>query len=166
MFESLDDREKREQSKEPVTLGEALGVYVLILLLALGSVLLFITLREQPYGLQIVTAISYTGVVCVWTFFRTRGIKTKHSLGDQYVQDEVPRMLVIHLIYLVVVVLLQMLALRARPSLSPWWTRSDGPKGMPPYVAAMLYGPMVVAISEIVVARRLLARAKRRAAEG
>jgi len=162
MFESLDSETDEQKAKKSVTVGEALGVYALILLLAFGSLVAFIALGDQPYGVQVATLISYLGAVFIWTFFKTRGINTSYSLSDSYVQEQVPRLLLIHALYLAAVFLLQTWALSVRSSLSDWWLTSSGRKGMPPFIFGQMLIGMAIGISEVVFLRTILARAKAR----
>jgi NADH:ubiquinone oxidoreductase subunit 6 (subunit J) len=126
MFESLDSQTGEQKAEDSVSVGEALGVYALILLLAFGSVVAFIALGDRPYGAQVATLISYSGAVFIWSFFKTRGINTSHSLSDSYVQEQVPRLLLIHILYMVALFLLQKAALSVRSSMSDWWLTSLG----------------------------------------
>lgn len=161
MVERLDAGQK-EFKEDPVTGTEALGVYVLVLLLAFGSLFLFLFLGDRPYGIQWATIVSYSGIIFIWTLFRTKGVRTKHSLSAPYVLEELPRLLVIHLAYLLVVFFLETKALDVRSSMSRWWLTSLGRKGMPPFDFAVMLSGMALAISQIVLSRRILGRAKKK----
>src|SRR5579859_1035191 len=113
MPESLKSKYKRE----PVTVGEQLGVFALIMLLMFGSVFLFIALDGVPYGVQCATVISYTGAIFVYTFFRTKGVETRHDLSAPYVHEQMPRLLLIHAAYLLFIFILETVALEIRPSM-------------------------------------------------
>ena len=76
MFEQLDGPERKEE-KDPVTLAEGFRVYVLLLILAFVSFIAFIVFDDVPHGTQYATIIAYSGVVFLYTFFRTRGINTR-----------------------------------------------------------------------------------------
>ena len=157
MFESLDEAPKSQPEDDPVTGAEQLVVFVLILLLAFGSLILFILLGNRPYGMQGATLITYSGAVFIWTFFRTRGVHTKHSLSAQYVREQLPRLLIIHLIYLFCVFLLQTWAL----SIRPLWLMSHGRRDMAPFDFSLMLTGMAIGVSQIVLCRRMLGRAKK-----
>ena len=160
MFEQLDTSESNT-AKDKVTVGESLGVYVLLLSLGFGSFLAFIMLENLPYGIQFASMISYSGFVFIYTFFRTRGIDTKHSLADFYVQRLLPRLLAIHCGYLAVLFAGESLVFWNRKYLSLWWTTSGDQRGMPPitFLLVLTFGAM--AVSEVWLCRSLLSRAKK-----
>lgn len=160
MFEELD-RSEPEKRGEGVTIGEALGVYALVLCVAFGSFIAFISLEDYPFGIQIASVIAYSGVVYVYAFFRTRGINTKHSLGDFYVQRVLPRLLAIHGGYLAVLCAGESIAIWIRNGLSPWWTTSSDQRGMPPITFVQFLVFAAMAISEIWLCRTLLAKSKK-----
>jgi hypothetical protein len=160
MFEQLDSEDRKDE-KDKVTVGESVGVYFLILGVAAVSLFAFISLGSEPHGIQIASLISYSCVVFVYTFFRTRGINTKHSLEDEYVQRCLPRLLVIHCIYLTTVYFIVGWTLSIRPSMSAWWLTYSGNKGMPPFDFALFLGIGVIAISQVVLSRTILSRSKK-----
>ncbi len=160
MFESLDNTQKEQSADEPVTLKEALGVYVLILALCFGSLLAFILLHDRLYGIQYATLISYSGAVFIWTFFRTRGVKTRHKLSAPYVQEQLPRLLMIHCVYLLAIFFLETWALAIRPSMSSWWLTGQG-RDMPPFDFGLMLIGMAIGISQVVLSRRILGNAKK-----
>jgi hypothetical protein len=160
VFEQLDSEDEKDE-KDKVSVGESVGVYFLILGVAFVSLLAFIILGNKPHGFQIASLISYSCVVFVYTFFRTRGINTRHSLEDEYVQRCLPRLLVIHCIYLAAVYFIVDGALSIRPSMSAWWLTYSGNKGMPPFDFALFLGIGVIAISQVVLSRTILSRSKK-----
>lgn len=162
MFEPLDATQKETPVEDPVTLAEGLGVYALVLGLAFGSLFAFISLGDQPYGIQFATLISYSGAVFIWTFFRTRGVRTKHSLSARYVREELPRLLMIHCAFFIAIFSLETWALDVRSSMPSWWLTAQGRKGMPPFDFALMLLVMGTAISEVFILRRILGRAKKR----
>jgi ABC-type xylose transport system permease subunit len=161
VFEPLDTTKEKEPTEDPVTAGESLGVYGLILLLGFGSLAVFITLGNRPYGMQTATLISYSGVIFIWTFFRTKGVNTKHSLSAPYVLEQLPRLLMIHFAYLLALFVLETQALDIRSSMPRWWLVAQGRKGMPPFDFALMLILMVIAVSQIFISRRILGRAKK-----
>lgn len=158
MFKSLD----LGPEKQPVTGAEALGVYVLILALAFGSLAVFIWLGDQLYGMQCATLISYSGAIFILTFFRTKGVSTRHSFAAPYVREQLPRLLIIHFVYVVGIFFLETWALAIRPSMSSWWLTGQGRKNMPPFDFALMLSGMAIGVSQIVLSRRILGRAKKK----
>ena len=161
VFDSLDTKQAKQAPDEPVTATEAFGVYILILALAFGSLAAFICLGDFAYGMQYATSLSYSGVIFVWTFFRTKGVKTKPSLSAPYVLDQLPRLLMIHLFYLSCIFFAETWAFAVRRTMSTWWLTSQGQRGMPPFDFVVMLTGMAIAISQIVVFRRILGRAKK-----
>jgi NADH:ubiquinone oxidoreductase subunit 6 (subunit J) len=64
--------------------------------------LLFILLMEEPYGIQTVTLVGYTGFVFLLVFCDTGKCKG-YSLFQKAVQRKLPRLLAIHVVFLIVV---------------------------------------------------------------
>ena len=162
MFESLDGTQEEQSAEDPVTFAEALGVYMLILALICVSVLAFVFLGDRRYGMQYATLICYSGSVFIGTFFRTRGVKTKYSLSAPYVQEQLPRLLMIHCVFLLAIFYMETWAFVIRPSMSSWWLTAHGSRDMPPFDFATVLIGIAIAFSQIVLSRHILGSAKRR----
>jgi hypothetical protein len=166
MFESLDESEQKARTAEdPVTLAEALTVYVLILVLASVSLVAFFLLGDLPFGMQYATLISYSGAIFIWTFFRTKGVNTKYRLSATYVQGQLPRLLLIHSAYLLSIFFIETVLFALRPAMSVWWLGSKHQRDLPPFVAALMFSLMAIGIWEVVICRGILGRAKRSSSE-
>lgn len=156
MFEQLEDTVEKD-STDKVTVAEALGVYLLLLFVFAVTICAFIALDKHPYGIQIATLTGYSGAVFVYTFFRTRGVNTKYSLLEPYVQQQLPRLLLIHCIYLLGIFFLETVALSFRPSMSNWWLDS---REVPPFDFALMIVGTFIAVSQVILSRRILSRSK------
>ena len=160
MFESLDAEQQNQTMEDPVTVSEALGMYLLVLILFAISLFAFIALADQPYGTQCATLIVYSGAIFIWTFFRTRGVHTRHRLSAPYVREQLPRLLLIHCVFMVAVFALETWALSMQPFMSSWWLSSQSRRDMPPFTFAMMLGGMAIGTSQIVYTRRILGKAR------
>jgi len=160
LFEQLDGSERKEE-KDPITVAEGLGVYVLFLILAFVSFIAFIVFDDVRYGTQYATIITYSSVVFVYTFFRTRGINTRYPLDEPYVQELFPRLLLIHGAFLALVLIVETSALTLRPSLSAWWVTSARTKDMPPFEIALFLAIGAIAVTQVILSRSQLSRSKK-----
>ena len=152
---------EKPQGDEYTYADAALSCF-LIFLVIFGSMFVFISFRGQPHGTQIATLISYTGFVFVATFFSLRSEFTRYDLDEPYVQEQFPRLLGIHCIYAVTLYFAEGWALSIRKSLPAWWTHSSGSKDEPPFDTVLMLVIGISALSQILVSRGILARAKKR----
>lgn len=157
------DSDKQPQPRDdPDTFADvALNLFVIFLVM-FGSLFAFISFEGQPHGTQIATLISYTGVVFVFTFFRGRAEFAKYSLDEPYVQEQFPRLLGIHLACLLTIYFVQGWAFSIRTSLPSWWLQSSGSKDTGPFDTVLTLGIGVMALSQIILSRIILGRAKKR----
>ncbi|WP_229669057.1 hypothetical protein [Edaphobacter acidisoli] len=160
MFEYFDIPEEKQPDEDPMTMTEGLGVAALYFALVVGSVLAFIFFGGRPYGMQYATLISYSGGVFIYIFFRPRGVNTRYRLSAQYVREQVPRLLMIHCVYLLAIFFLETWALAIRTSMPSWAVTGQG-RDMPPFVFALMLVGMAIGISQIILSRRILGNAKK-----
>jgi hypothetical protein len=132
--------------EDPVTGRETLTVAALLVAVTCILVVASISLDDKPHGEQLAILIGYSGYVFVYTFFRTRGVPTRHGLGAAYVRRALPRLLLIHVAYLFVMFVLAGWALARRPQLP---------------LRLTIFGAILIALSQVFVSRTLLSRAKR-----
>jgi NADH:ubiquinone oxidoreductase subunit 6 (subunit J) len=97
------EREPAERDPKVSVLIRQFGVFpgffpIGFVLLAL----LFILLMHEPYGIQTVTLVGYTGLVFLFVFCDT-GKRKGYSLFQKAVQQKLPRLLAIHVVLLIVV---------------------------------------------------------------
>jgi small-conductance mechanosensitive channel len=90
-------------------LFKELGVFIVIPVTVLATMLVFVTLRDNPFEIQIATVIMYTGLVFFFVFCDAgagRAIKAKgtkgFSLGEKAVRQKLPLIVCIHAGFLVV----------------------------------------------------------------
>ena len=145
MFELLNSSAAKPQD-DPVTLREQLSVFVMWLTVVFTWAGATIILDAKPHGLQLATLIGYSGAVFVYTFFRTRGVPTRYRLAAPYVRRQLPRLLLIHGAYLVMLYVIAGWAVTRQPSL-------------PSLVVPLGVG--LIGLSQVVLSRTLLGRAKR-----
>lgn len=162
VFDELKDTEPSDSAPEEdkVTVLEQLSIYFMLMLLGLGSLVAFINLEGEPHGIQIATMLSYSGAVFIWTFFRTRGVNTRHPLSEPYVQEQLPKLLGIHGLFLLTVYGFEAAAFALAPRLSSWWFTASDSKDMPPFHIAIIVFIGALCISQVVLSRRILYRAK------
>jgi hypothetical protein len=137
----------------------------IFLCMTAGSLPLFLSLISSPYGLQLASIISYTLVVVFFTFATTgSGPGGKNVLGFKFtcpaVEPRVPQLLLRHLIFLVVLFVLQTAMLAVHPDLPDWWNVGDK-KGMTPFDAALFFACFSLAWTQILTNKSLLKRAHR-----
>lgn len=133
--------------------------------MTVGSLPLFLVLISRPYGLQQASIISYTQFVVFFTFATTGngpggGNVPGYKFTCPVVESQVPRLLWRHLIFLVVLFVLQTAMLAVHPHLPDWWNVQDK-KGMTAFDAALFFGCFAVAWTQILTNKSLLNRAHR-----
>lgn len=78
-------------------------------------------LAGAPYLTQVITVLVYTGAIFLFVFFRTRGFNTGYDLNDEAVREKLPRLLILHAVFLAWVLSIQVAASLARPHLAAYW---------------------------------------------
>src|SRR5260370_13751887 len=154
MFQQLDEPEKAPQ----VSIEMSLGIFAVYLAGAFGGLCLFIVLGERPFGIQIVTAITYTYFAFWYVFFRTRGLLEKYSLRNKTFQQQVPPLLAIHCALVFLIILGQTIWLAMKPRQPSYWLTERGKQGGTLYVLAMIGSIVVVFFTQVLISRRILSR--------
>jgi hypothetical protein len=85
---------------DPYTLGEVLISMAMLLAVVIIYVFVAGFLDDQPHGMQIATLIGYSGAIFIFTFRRSHYVSTRYSVRAPYVQRQLPRLLLIHCVYL------------------------------------------------------------------
>jgi hypothetical protein len=142
---------------------------IIFLFMTLGSTLLFVQLRNRPYGLQEASIITYTLFEVFFTFAHTGGGATGGDVPPfkftcPAVEPQIPRLLWRHLGFLIALVVLQTALLAARPHLPYWWIIKDR-KGRTPFDMAFLLLCLGLAFTQVRTNRSLLDRAHREYSE-
>lgn len=141
----------------------------IILIGFVGSIPLFLTLIGRPYGLQEASVIAYTCFVLFFTFATHGSGPVGPTIpGFKFtcpaVKPQLPRLLRLHLGFLVVLFALQTEMLAARPRLPDWWN-TPGSKGSTPFDLVMFFLCFGILWTQILTNRWLLKRAHRQYSE-
>jgi hypothetical protein len=142
-------------------LFKELGVFIVIPLMFLATMLVFIALRDSPFQIQIASVVVYTGFVFFFVFCDAgpgRAIKSKgtkgFSLGERAVRQKLPLLVCIHAGSLVVLFAGVTGAMWLRPHMwSRWRIDTDY------FDLISLFTGVAVAFAQIHFFRRLLGRA-------
>ena len=157
MFEQLDGPEKVPQ----VSIAMSLGIFVAYLLGAFGGFCLFIVLEKRPFGIQIVTAITYTYFAFWYVFFPTRGLLEKYSLRNKTVQQQIPALLAIHCAFLISIFLGQTFWFAMKPHLPSYWVTERGKRGDNLYALVIMVSCVLIFFTQALISRRILSRSLR-----
>lgn len=132
---------------------------LLILVMVPGSVILFILLENNPYGVQITSIVEYTSAVVLYTFSKSR-FQQRYLFGCPCVRLLLPRLVLRHFGFLVALVVLETEALRIRPHLPAFWLVDSGRRGsMPLFLTVLFILCASLALAQIISNRALLGRA-------
>jgi hypothetical protein len=142
-------------------LFKELGVFIVIPVMFLATMLVFIILRDNPFEVQIASIIAYTGCVFFFVFCDAgpgRAIKGKgtkgFSLGEKAVRQKLPLLGCIHAGFLVALFAGVTGARWLRPHTWSLWHLD------PVYFDfVLLFTGVAIAFAQIIFSRRLLARA-------
>jgi hypothetical protein len=142
-------------------LFKELGVFIVIPVTVLATMLVFVTLRDKPFEIQIASVIMYTGFVFFFVFCDAgagRAIKAKgtkgFSLGEKAVRQKLPLIVCVHAASLVVLFACVTAALRLRPYTWSRW-RLDTEY----FDLIMLVTGVAILFAQVHFFRRLLGRA-------
>lgn len=129
-----------------------------------GSMLLFVPLRNTPYGIQVTSLVFYTLFVLFFTFATTGSRGGGNVPGFKFtcpaVERQIPRLLWRHLICLVALFVLERAAPAVHPHLPDWWNIQDK-KGSTPFEIVVLLLGFGLAWAQILSNKSLLNRAHR-----
>lgn len=130
---------------------------LLFLLTTLGSIPLFLSLKDRPFGFQVASLIVYTLAQVFFTFAHTRGMPP-FMLSCPAVLQEVPELVRRHWGFLLALFGLQTALLTVQPHLPDWWN-VPGRKGGTAFEAAMLLGCIGIGVTQVYMNRSILERA-------
>lgn len=154
MFEQLDQPKRAPQ----VSIATSLGIFVAYLVGAFGGLCLFIALEGASFGIQIATAITYTYFAFWYVFFPTRGMLEKYSLRNKSVQQQIPRLLVIHCTSLAFIFVVLTVWFEVKSRLPHYWLAELGKQHDTLYVLVMLGCITIVFFAQVFISRRILSR--------
>ncbi len=144
----------------PFSIARFVWLGALFLCPILGCVPLFLVLMKRPYGLQEASAIVYTMWAAFFTFAATREIRP-YMFTCPAVQAQVPRLLWLHLVFLVALFALQTAAVAVHPNLPDWWNTVRGRRDASPFDLALMFLCLGLGYAQVFTNRSLLDRAHR-----
>jgi F0F1-type ATP synthase assembly protein I len=130
---------------DPYTLGEVLISMAMLLAVVIIYVFVAGFLDDQPHGMQIATLIGYSGAIFIFTFRRSHYVSTRYSVRAPYVQRQLPRLLLIHCVYLLALYVL-----------GGWIPRMR----LPRLDLVETFGLAFMGASQVALSRKILSRAK------
>lgn len=152
----VEEKENREQN-QPVSFALALGTWVSLMLGFLALAILFVVFVHKPFGIQITTLIGYTAAVFFLVFFRWRRHRA-YSLREKPVQREIPRLLKVHVAFLVLVFAGLSFAIHVRPSLPSYWLTEHGKRGETLFEWVVIVCFASTLMTQVYVSRKILSR--------
>src|ERR1022692_3611231 len=105
------------EERSPVSVAEAVGKLVFVAAAFVAIFVLYVFLADKPFGIQIATIITYTGSIFCLVFFRWRWLNEAYSLRTKQVRQQLPRLMAIHLAFLLSILVVLTAGLLARPRL-------------------------------------------------
>ncbi len=154
MFEQLGEPEKPPK----VSIAMSLGLFVAYMVGALGGLGLVIAFGDRPFGIQIVTAITYTYFAFWYIFFPAKGMLERYSLSDKRVQQEFPRILAIHCAFLILVFVVQTTLFAIKPRLPAYWLIKQGTRQSSWYELLIVVPFVAMFFTQVLISRRSLRR--------
>lgn len=138
----------------------------IFLFMTVGSIPLFLALIGESFGLQEASIISYTLFVVFFTFATTgsgwgaRGNVPGYKFTCPAVEPQIPRLLWRHLIFLVMLVVLETALLSVHSQLPDWFNVPDK-KGTTPFILVFFLVSFALAWTQILTNKSVLNRAHR-----
>ena len=152
MFEQLDEPQKAQ-----VSTAMTFGIFAAYLAGAFGGFCLFVFIGDMPFGIQIVTAITYTYFAFWYVFFPTRGLLEKYSL--------ILRLLAIHLAFLISICLAQTVWFEMKPGLPGYRLTEHGKHADSSFGWVMIVPLTVLFFTQVLISRGILRRSLKRKSE-
>lgn len=143
------DNTSQEGEDDPYTFGEFLSSFAMVMAVIAICLVAGVSLADEPHGMQLVILIGYSGAIFILTFRRSRYASARYNVRAPYVQRQLPRLLLIHCVYLVALYVVGGWILRMRPQL-------------PDFV--QMSGFILIGASQIAFSRKTLSRAKAQSA--
>ncbi len=133
----------------------AIGFCILI-----GIFLLYVMFGDMPFGIQLVTLISYSVAIFFYVFCNTRFLRG-FDFYSEASKRSVSRLLSIHTLFSILIFAIQTLALKFGSTLPSWWVRKSGPKNDSPLEFGLFMLFFVMGTIEVVSFRRILSKAEK-----
>ena len=121
--------------------------------------IIYIGPSNLAFGIQIATTIVYTVAMFWLIFLPAKGDNTEYSLWDERVQEKLPRLLGIHVVFLSWVLAMHSTASVARPHLPAYWFKgySSGRDTLFQDVGILFY--VLTGMTQRLISRGILSRA-------
>lgn len=142
----------------PLTVAESVGKFVFVFAWIFAVVVLYVFLGDKAFGIQIATMVVYSGSVFCLVFFRWRGLEEAYSLRNKVVQAAIPRLLVIHFVFLAFVVAALTLAFSVQPRLPSYWVTERFARGGSFLSRGLLVMFTLAGLAQVLICRRILSR--------
>jgi hypothetical protein len=163
-----------ESSSKPVDLclvqpsfsGERFMIFLPVFVtMTAVSALLFFLFADSSYGIQLASLVGYTSAVVLYTFSANRGLP-RYMFSCPIVRVQLHRLAKRHIAFVSVLLVFLTVALDLRQYLPPWWLVASGaPRGLPPLTDALFVLSALLALTQILTNRSILARAHREHAD-
>jgi hypothetical protein len=140
-----------------ISITKSLVTFVAILTTALAIFLLAVCLNENPFVLQITSVFGYTAWVFYLVFCDSRYWRG-YSLRKEEVRQELPRLLSMHVVFLVLLVVVETMALWARPHLPGYWRTEYGSRHDTLFAGVLMLTGLGIGMTQILITRRILGR--------
>ena len=134
--------------------------FLLIVLLIAGVVALFIYYSDyssNPYGFQIASLVSYTGIA-IWRIFGRHREARSYNINHPAVRRVLPKLTILHAEFLCIVWIVSSLMVYYRARVPKTWLLNTGPKNIPPYDATCLVIAIAIMAVQVYLSRRILSR--------
>jgi hypothetical protein len=119
---------------------------------------LAVLLDQKPFETQIIALAADTEYVFFLVFCDSRAWRG-YSLRNKTVQQELPRLLGVHCVFVVLIIAALTFALSARSRLPSSWVLESGPKHESPFEFGLIVIGAIAATAQAWVYRRILGRA-------
>ena len=146
------------EERSPVSVAEAVGKLVFVAAAFVAIFVLYVFLADKPFGIQIATIITYTGSIFCLVFFRWRWLNEAYSLRTKQVRQQLPRLMAIHLAFLLSILVVLTAGLLARPRLPNYWVVERGAKHETLFVDALGLFCIVAGVTQVFISRSILRR--------
>jgi len=146
-------------TKSPARIPDMLkaAAYFLGFMALFVALFLLYTVFGDSVPIPIANLISYTGGVFWFVFCGSSWLGGGYSLRHKAVRQTIPRLLVIHAGFLVLMFAVQSLALSYKPRLPAEWLREHG-KDPSWFVSGLMVIFLLIGTVQITLSRRILSR--------
>lgn len=140
-----------------ISITKSVVTFVGILTTVAAIFLLAVYLDKNPLVLQITSVFGYTACVFYLVFCDSKYWRG-YSLGNEEVRQKLPLLLSMHIVFLVLLLVVETMALWARPHLPSYWRTEYGSKHDTLFEGALILTAASIVMTQILVSRRILSR--------